>query len=77
MSGNHRRLVRVRGLHDLVNEVVGRPITPVENNGDSQVASTPAPTDDNNGLHLGQTKQPTKKPNNHDNSNDKDKDKKK
>jgi hypothetical protein len=53
------------------------PITPVENNGDSQVASTPAPTDDNNGLHLGQTKQPTKKPNNNDNSNDKDKDKKK
>lgn len=28
-------------------------------NGDAQVASTPAPTNDSNGLHLGQTKQPT------------------
>ena len=32
-------------------------------NGDSQVSSTPAPTNDDNGLHLGQTKQPTKQPN--------------
>lgn len=45
------------------------------NNGDAQVASTPATTDDNNGLHLGQTKQPTIEPDkkNEGNSNDKDK----
>ena len=52
-----------------------------DNNGDPQVASTPAPTDDSNGLHLGQTKQPTKEPKKNDsndsNINNKDKDKKK
>lgn len=42
------------------------------NNGESQVASTSAPTD-NNGLHLGQTKQPTKQPNNNNNNESKDK----
>jgi hypothetical protein len=51
------------------------PTPPSDNNGDSQVASTPAPTD-NNGLHLGQTKQPTKQPKNND-SNNEPKDKKK
>ena len=44
------------------------------NNGDTQVASTQAPTDDNNGLHLGQTKQPaTKEPNKNENSDSNDK----
>jgi len=38
-----------------------------DNNGDEQVASTPAPTDDKNGLHLGQTKQPSKEPKKNDN----------
>jgi len=47
------------------------------NSGDVQVASTPAPTDDSNGLHLGQTKQPTKEPKNNESNDSKDKDKKK
>jgi len=45
----------------------------IEQNGDIQVSSTPAPTDGgSNGLHLGQTKQPTKesqKDNNNNNDN--------
>jgi len=43
-----------------------------DQNGDVQTVSTPAPTDSGNGLHLGQTKQPTKetKNNNSNNTND-------
>lgn len=40
-----------------------------DQNGDPQAASTPVPTDGGNGLHLGQTKQPTKEPKNDNNSN--------
>lgn len=44
--------------------------------GNTQVASTPVP-DDDNGLHLGQTKQPTKQPKKNESNDSKDKDKKK
>ena len=47
------------------------------NSGDSQVASTPAPTNDSNGLHLGQTKQPTNEPKKNESNDSNDKDKKK
>jgi hypothetical protein len=42
-----------------------------DNNGGSQIASTPTPppTNDENGLHLGQTKQPTKEPDHNENNN--------
>ena len=42
--------------------------------GNTQVASTPDPND-GNGLHLGQTKQPTKEPKKNDSNDSKDKDK--
>ena len=44
----------------------------IDNDGDAQVASTQAPIDDDNGLHLGQTKQPSKEPKKNDNNDSKD-----
>ena len=58
--------------------VIETPVTPdfisstpqnIEQNGDVQVASTPVPTDSGNGLHLGQTKQPTKENKNNNDNN--------
>lgn len=53
-------------------------ITDGADSADVQTASTPNPKDkDNSGLHLGQTKQPTKDTEKNDNSDSKDKDNKK
>lgn len=48
-------------------ELVNPGTTDNDNGGNTRVASTQAPTDDNPGLHLGQTKQPTNEPKKNDN----------
>lgn len=59
-------------------ETVGDGITASADSADVQIVSTPNPKDkDNSGLHLGQTKQPTKDTEKNDNSDSKDKDNKK